>query len=480
MRGFQTFNPQLNDFNSTWYYTSSQVEVDSAIIKSEEAFLIFSKSNPILRSELLLQIINELKTAKSTIEHLYCSESGLSKARFEIEFSRTIFQLNSFSDFLLNDWKKLETFTHATQNSPSLRKIPQAIGPVLVLGSSNFPLAYSTIGGDTVAALAAGCSVIVKAHPMHVGTSMEVSKCINSALLKLNLEEGVFQHLIDDGFEIATQLVNNERIKAVGFTGSIRGGRSIMDIASSRKSPIPVFAEMGSANPVVFLENGFEDQIEHFASVFAHSICNDAGQFCTKPGLFFIPESDRGRELATCLIDNVMEQPSFYMLHPTIHNKFEVLKKDRESLVANSLIEIKGQLEPLQGRQAILQVDAKEFLAHNQLQEEVFGPFAQIIYYKNLSDLKSCLVKLEGQLTGSIVGDRIKSLEFEEIIDVLTLKVGRLILNHIPTGVRVDEAMNHGGPYPASSDSRFTAVGTDSIIRFIRNVTFQNFGNYFQ
>ena len=475
MRGFQTFNPQLNDFNPIKYCSSTYEEVELALEKSQKAFLSYSKTSPSLRSELLLQITQELETAKSTIEAFYCSESGLSNARFEIEFTRTIFQLTSFSDFLLNNWKQLETYTPASQNLPSLRKKPRAIGPVLVMGSSNFPLAYSTIGGDSVAALAAGCSVVVKAHPMHVGTSLEVSNCILSALRKLNLEEGIFQHLIDDGFQVATQLITDTRIQAVGFTGSIRGGRAIMDLESKRKSPIPVFAEMGSANPVVFLENGYEEKINHFAPLFAGSICNDAGQFCTKPGLFFIPKSEKGNELTTRLIEEVIEYTSFYMLHPSIQNNFELLKKERESLAANSWIEKKGKLKPLQGRQAILQVDVKEFLAHNQLQEEVFGPFALIISYENSVELKTCLAKLGGQLTGSIVGDSSKSPDFDEVVDLLALKVGRIILNGIPTGVRVDDTMNHGGPYPASSDSRFTAVGTQSITRFLRNLTFQNF-----
>jgi NADP-dependent aldehyde dehydrogenase len=475
MRGFQTFNPQLNDFNPERYISSTQEEVELALEKSHKAFLTYSKTSPTLRSDLLLQIVQELESAKSTIEVYYCSESGLSKARFEVEFTRTIFQLTSFSDFLLNNWKQLETFTPVSQSLPSLRKTPRAIGPVLVMGSSNFPLAYSTIGGDSVATLAAGCPVIVKAHPIHVGTSLEVSKCIQSALRKLNLEEGIFQHLIDDGFEVATQLITDARIQAIGFTGSIRGGRAIMDLASKRKSPIPVFAEMGSANPVVFLENGFEEKIHHFASLFAGSICNDAGQFCTKPGLFFIPKSEKGIELTARLIEEVIGHSSFYMLHPSIQNKFEQLKKERESIVVNSLAEKRGQLEPLQGRQAILQVDAREFLKNNQLQEEVFGPFAVIVNYESNADLRDCLEMLEGQLTGTIVGDSIKSPGFEYVIDLLSTRVGRLILNGIPTGVRVDEAMNHGGPYPASSDSRFTAVGTQSITRFLRNITFQNF-----
>lgn len=475
MRGFQTFNPQLNNFNPTIYFTSSQHEIELALEKSQNEFLSYSKTNPTLRSELLLQIAQELEIAKPIIETYYCSESGLSKARFEVEFTRTIFQLISFSNFLLDEWKKLETFAASGTNLPSLRKISVAIGPVLVMGSSNFPLAYSTIGGDSVAALAAGCTVIVKAHPMHIGTSLEVAKCVNEAISKLNLGEGIFQHLLDDGYEVATQLVRDNRIQAVGFTGSIKGGRAIMNLANARKSPIPVFAEMGSANPVVFLENGFEDKINLFANLFAGSICNDAGQFCTKPGLFFIPKSDKGKEMAMYLIENVIEQVSAYMLHPSIQNKFEILKKERASLAINPLIEKKGQLEPMQGRQAILQVDAKEFLAHNQLQEEVFGPFALIIHYETNAELKTCLANLEGQLTGSVIGDKIKSPDFQQVIDMLSLKVGRIILNAIPTGVRVNKAMNHGGPYPAASDSRFTAVGSQSITRFLRNITFQNF-----
>jgi NADP-dependent aldehyde dehydrogenase len=475
MRGFQTFNPQLNESNSIIYYSSSQEEVELAIQKSTNSFLSYSNSKPTLRSNLLLEIQAELETAKLTIQTFYCEESGLSQERFEVEFARTLFQLKSFSDFLTTQFDQLEILTPSSFNLPSLRKKQLGIGPVFVLGSSNFPLAYSTIGGDTVAALAAGCPVIVKAHPMHVGTSLVVANCIQKAVSTLDLSEGIFQHLIDDGIEVATQLVKDERIKSVGFTGSIKGGRAIMDLASQRKTPIPVFAEMGSANPVVFLREGFEDKIDFYSELFAQSIVNDAGQFCTKPGLFFIPKSEKGNELTARLIQEVIEHYSFYMLHPSIQNKFEQLKKERESLVANSLIEKKGQLEPLKGRQAILQVDAKEFLKNNQLQEEVFGPFALIISYENSAELKTCLSKLEGQLTGTIVGDRVKNPDFEDVIDLLSTKVGRLILNGIPTGVRVDEAMNHGGPYPASSDSRFTAVGTQSITRFLRIVTFQNF-----
>jgi len=475
MRGFQTFNPHLNDFNSTIYYSSSVEEVEFALQKLQEATLTFSNSTAIQRSQLLKEISIELSTNKQVIQSFYCNESGLSKERFETEFSRTLHQLASFSNFLEYEWEKLEIFTNTFENSPSLRRKKVAIGPVLVMGSSNFPLAYSTIGGDSVASLAAGCPVVVKAHPMHVGTSLEVANCVFRAISKLELNEGIFQHLIDDGLEIAKQLINDTRIKAVGFTGSIKGGRALMDLASARKSPIPVFAEMGSANPVVFLEHGFEDKMEYFTTIFAQAVCMDAGQFCTKPGLIFIPKTIKGDELTSFLIQKVLNQSAFYMLHPNIKNNFERLKKERASISPNSFYESTKILHDMQGRQAVLEIDSDFFLKHVQLQEEVFGPFTLIIRYFEFEDLENCLLSLDGQLTGSLIADRTQNLHFDKIVDLLASKVGRLILNGIPTGVRVDQAMNHGGPYPASSDSRFTAVGTQSIYRFLRNVTFQDF-----
>jgi NADP-dependent aldehyde dehydrogenase len=232
---------------------------------------------------------------------------------------------------------------------------------------------------------------------------------------------------------------------------------------------------MGSANPVVFLENGFEEKINHFAPLFAGSICNDAGQFCTKPGLFFIPSGEKGDELAARLTAEVMDSRPFLMLHPSIKNNFERLKKERSIFSPKTFIEKDGELHPMQGKPAILTIDSKLFINETTLQEEVFGPFALIIRYENLEDLSQCLNQLHGQLTGSIISKTTTDATFIAVLNIFSQKVGRIILNAIPTGVRVDEAMHHGGPYPAASDSRFTAVGTQSIYRFLRNITFQNF-----
>lgn len=475
MRGFQTFNPQLNDFNSEIYFRSNDDEVKFALESLDAAFNFLSNSSYEKRSLLLLTIANKLKDSEEIIKEYYCKESGLSASRFNIEFKRTLFQLESFSDFLLNEFSQSEPHTPKETSNPSLTKKNVSIGPVLVLGASNFPLAYSTIGGDSVAALAAGCPVVVKAHPMQVGTSLAVFNCIQEALKETNFPNSIFQHIIDDGYDLVTQLTKDKRIKAVGFTGSIRGGRTIIDLANSRPDPIPVFAEMGSANPVFFLENGFENDIEHYSNLFAQSVCNDAGQFCTKPGLFFIPKNSFGEQLSSTLQAKISEQQSVVMLHPSIWKNFEKLKNERKSTPNSVFFEIEKEQKGIIGKQAILKIDAKEFLKNHTLQEEVFGPFAVIISYSNEEELFDCIESLEGQLTASIIANTEKSGLFDKLVNCIQHKVGRIILNGVSTGVRVDKNMQHGGPYPASSDSRFSAVGTDSIYRFVRKVTFQNF-----
>lgn len=475
MGGFRTFNPQLNDFNQEVYFRSLNEEVESTLASLENAFQFLSKTSNEQRNLLLRTITSKLFESELEIKHFYCSESGLSESRYEIEFKRTIFQLTSFSDLLLSTENSSILNTEATENLPSLTKKSLPIGPVLVLGASNFPLAYSTIGGDSVAALAAGCPVIVKAHPMHVGTSLAVYNCIQKALLEINFPSSIFQHLIDDGYDLVTQLTKDKRIKAIGFTGSIRGGRAIIDLANTRPDPIPVFAEMGSANPVIFLENGFENEINHYSKLFAASICNDAGQFCTKPGLFFIPKNSFGEQLSSALQAKISEQQSVVMLHPSIWKNFEKLKNERKSTPNSVFFEIEKEQKGIIGKQAILKIDAKEFLKNHTLQEEVFGPFAVIISYSNEEELFDCIESLEGQLTASIIANTEKSGLFDKLVNYIQHKVGRIILNGVSTGVRVDKNMQHGGPYPSSSDTRFTAVGTDSIARFTRNVTFQNF-----
>lgn len=475
MRGFQTFNPQQNSFNPTVYKVSSPEEVENAIQLADETFDVWNESSALERAKLLLEIKAELLTEKKAICSLYCAESGLNKQRFEIEFQRTIFQLELFSDFLTNTFSKIVHSAEANteKNLSHLQKTTQAIGTVLVIGSSNFPLAYSTIGGDSVAALSAGCPVIVKAHPMHVGTSSLVATCVQKAIKNLAFHPGIFSHLIDDSYEISTQLIQHSSIKAVGFTGSIKGGRALMDLASSRPDPIPVFAEMGSSNPVVVLESAF-DTTENWSTIFAQSVTNDAGQFCTKPGLFFVPNSEKGKQFAEELVEKIRTSTPYHMLHPNIESNFENRKQEVRQVEGVAFFESELAFSPNQGKIAVASCDLDVFKNNSILHEEVFGPFALVIFYENQEELKQTLQLLHGQLTFSILTSILDS-SLETFVRIARKKAGRIILNGVPTGVRVDAAQNHGGPYPASSDSRFTAVGTDSIYRFLRNVSLQNF-----
>jgi NADP-dependent aldehyde dehydrogenase len=479
-KGFHTFNPRENKFNDIFHLCSTEHETEIVLSKSREAFQLYSQFELTSRIEFLSRIKDNLVSNKSKIEQQYLSESGLSQTRFEIEFNRTINQIQLFCDYLRNDYTEISSAQkeNAAINTPELTKKNIPIGPILVIGSSNFPLAYSTIGGDTVAALAAGCTVIVKAHPMHVGTSKEVANCIYSAIEELNLPIGVFSHLIDDTYEIATKLIRDPRVKGSGFTGSIRGGRALMNLAASRPEPIPVFAEMGSTNPVIVFKESLFENIESWSKNLSQSICNDAGQFCTKPGIIFIPNTKDGIRFSEILEKKVLEFESFHMLHPSILNSFELLKNQLVELSKTNLSEKKGDLEPMQGRQAILNTSAQTLLSNHKLQEEVFGPFAILVSYNSEEEIEEYLNEIQGQLTITFLGTKKELANNKDIVRIATEKAGRVIFNGVPTGVTVCQSMNHGGPYPASSDARFTAVGTDSIKRFTRSVTYQNFFNY--
>lgn len=479
-KGFYTFNPRENKFNSTLHFCSTESEIAFALQDSSEAFERYANLEFGARIELLERIKAKLLSHKDAIKEAYLTESGLEKSRFEIEFKRTVFQIELFCDFLKTHFQetRVSQKENLELNTPRLIKKNIPLGPILVIGSSNFPLAYSTIGGDTVAALAAGCTVIVKAHPMHVETSKAVANCIFEAIEELKLPRGIFCHLIDDGYEVATKLICDKRIKGVGFTGSIKGGRSLMNLAASREEPIPVFAEMGSINPVVIFNDSLELNIETWSENLANSVCNDAGQFCTKPGLIFIPNSTEGTIFLKRLEKKILEFKSFHMLHPSILKSYEKLKARRAKTANSPLFEKEGKLEEMQGRQGLLETTPSVLLNNPELYEEVFGPFAIVILYNSEIELKNCLNKLTGQLTMTFLGSENEFKKHSKFIQLATEKAGRIIFNGIPTGVTVCQSMNHGGPYPASSDSRFTAVGTDSIFRFTRSVTYQNFFDY--
>lgn len=469
--GFRTFNPSQNTWNTEEYFPTSEVALAEKLNTLSLAQSIYGKLSAESRADFLMAIHASLEQRKEHIRTFYLKESGLSNTRFETEWKRTLTTIQLFEQYLRNQYifEKTEEFPI---DSIRIQKVTLPIGPVLVLGSSNFPLAYSTAGGDTIAAFAAGCCVLVKAHAMHAGTSVQVAECIEEARKTVNLPEGVFTHVLDDGFQHAQKLCLDERIQAIGFTGSFKGGKALMDLAYSRKNPIPVFAEMGSVNPVVIDENLSSEQQETVAEKLALSICNDAGQFCTKPGVIFIPHGQTGEHFTERLKQTIAETNAVPMLHPNIHGNFENGKTKIGSISGVKFTSSSFPQKGIEGLWALAETDVNTFIEYQRLQEEIFGPFSLLVTYNNKEELHTGLEALSGQLTGSIFYETHTDL-VTDCIEMLSRKVGRIILNDVPTGVRVTETMHHGGPFPASSDVRFTAVGPDSIQRFQKYVSIQ-------
>jgi NADP-dependent aldehyde dehydrogenase len=472
---FSSFNPVLNSKNEEVFSVATSEEIENALDFLEKSFYSFANSSSQKRFLLLKKIAEEFLKSKNKIQDAYCKESGLSHERFEIEFNRTYNQVILFAHFLekSNGDVISENEADSLKNLPKLTKKRIPLGPIVVFGASNFPLAYSTLGGDTVAALAAGCPVIVKAHPFHPETSYLVGEVIQNAIAKTEISPGIFSQLFDDGYYTALKLVQDRRIKAGGFTGSYQGGKALYDLAQSRDNPIPFFAEMGSSNPVFVFPELMDEKKEEWTSIFAKSITNDAGQFCTKPGIFFVPNTSSGEDFIEKLCNNVLAEPSFYMLHPTICSSYEKNKIARLNESKGVLFEKPDELESNQGRQGVLVTNVEDLFENPTLQDEVFGPFAIIFKYNSNDELKRAIELLNGQLTSSILCSDTELEEYDEIIFTITQKAGRIIRNGVPTGVRVCESMHHGGPFPATTDSRFTAVGTDSILRFTRPVVYQ-------
>ena len=468
-KGFRTFQASQNTWDTHLYFPTpaSFLQEWENNIRSDQSF--FRNTAPQLRAELLLRIASFLESDKTAIQKIYCQESGLSIARFETEFGRLTHSISLFAAHIQKcTWEKQNVLS--AENKTLLKK-RIALGPVLVLGSSNFPLAYSTMGGDTVAALAAGCCVVVKAHPMHVGTSIAVSSCIERALQELQLPRTIFSHVLDNTFHWANTFAGHPQIKAIGFTGSIKGGRALMDLAAQRPNPIPVFAEMGSLNPVVICSDIDTAQIEIIAQQLARSICTDAGQFCTKPGLLLVAQQ-HFETFKKALLNALTAQVAAPMLHPDIFQKFEARKRQVFQIKGVTKYQSHQNAIGILGRWGLAQAELELLLKEPSLLEEVFGPFAVLSAFENEAQLESLFDQINGQLTTSVFTNN-PALLNHIMSDFIQEKVGRVILNSVPTGVSVVEAMHHGGTYPASSDARFTAVGPDSILRFTKEVSWQ-------
>ncbi|MBL4939537.1 MAG: aldehyde dehydrogenase (NADP(+)) [Lutibacter sp.] len=480
---FKTFNPQANIENEIVYFEASEVEIKKAVELATDAFNIFKTVSGVKKSKFLNEIANEIEALGDDLIKVYCSETGLSKGRATGERERTVFQLRSFANLVKEgSWVEAIIDTADLDREPipkvDIRRMLLPLGPVVVFGASNFPLAYSTAGGDTAAALAAGCPVIVKSHPMHAGTGELVASAIIKAALSTGMPNGVFSNLNSSGIEVGVSLVKNSQVKAVGFTGSIRAGRALYNLAAQRPEPIPVFAEMGSVNPVVILPSAIKNKENVWAKTYAGSITLGAGQFCTNPGLILGIKGDALTNFIQVLSDEILKIEPICMLHPDIVGAYENNKANiQEQAGIKTTASLNTKIVANYGRQTITTVEGVTFLNNTALHQEVFGPFSMVVQCENMQQLVEIISKLEGQLTGTILADTNELENYPLVVSVLQNRVGRIIFNGVPTGVEVCQAMVHGGPYPASTDSRFTAVGVNSIKRWVRPFSFQSWPN---
>jgi NADP-dependent aldehyde dehydrogenase len=480
---FRTFDPLNNVENKTVHIEASQDEINEAVSLAAKAFQEFRSMSGKKKATFLNAIADEILALDDELIQMYCSESGLPEGRAKGERGRTVFQLRSFADLVeQGDWVEASIDTGIPDREPSpkpdLRKMNIPLGPVVVFGASNFPLAYSTAGGDTAAALAAGCPVIVKSHPMHAGTGELVASAIVKAIEKTGMPNGVFSNLNSSGIEVGEQLVKHPEVKAVGFTGSIRGGRALFDLAAKRDEPIPVFAEMGSINPVVILPKAVEGRAGELAQTYADSITLGTGQFCTNPGLILGIKSKSLTGFIEELGVKILEKDPSVMLHPNIHESYQENKNEAASQSNVSIVSAyEKDTQKNFASQMIVTVEGKTFLENSTLHQEVFGPFSMVVQCETIDQLKRIISNLEGQLTGTLIAEDDEAQQYPNLISALQNRVGRLIYNGVPTGVEVCPSMTHGGPYPASTDSRFTAVGINSIKRWVRPFSFQDWPN---
>ncbi|MAC87352.1 MAG: aldehyde dehydrogenase (NADP(+)) [Gammaproteobacteria bacterium] len=480
---FKTFNPILNTENDSIFHEVSNDELEEAVNLASSAFKEFRKTTGKQKAVFLNAIADEILALDDRLIETYCSETGLPAGRAKGERGRTIGQLRNFANLVSEgSWVEATIDTADTERAPApkpdLRKMLIPLGPIVVFGASNFPLAYSTAGGDTAAAFAAGCPVIVKSHPMHAGTGELVASAIVKAGIASGMPNGVFSNLNSRGIEVGVALVKHPKIKAVGFTGSIKGGRSLLDLATKREEPIPVFAEMGSVNPVIILPEALHKNGKSLAKTYAGSITLGTGQFCTNPGLLLGIKSAELTAFIQNLGKEILQIKPSVMLHPNIIGAYEVSKNNT---MAQSNIEVVAQyqdeVQPNFARQMITTVEGQTFLENSTLHQEVFGPFSIVVQCEDSHQLEKIISQLEGQLTGTIIAENDEIATYSKIIDALQNRVGRIIYNGVPTGVEVSQSMVHGGPYPSSTDSRFTAVGINSIKRWVRPFSFQDWPN---
>jgi alpha-ketoglutaric semialdehyde dehydrogenase len=476
-------NPATGKRLEPGFFDASLADVEAAARLSTKAFEQFSRWTVPLRAALLRRIADLFEANLPAIVERANCETALPAARLQGEAARTCGQLRLFATLLEAGWWQEARIDHADPArkplpKPDIRSMLVPLGPVAVFSSSNFPLAFSVAGGDTASALAAGCTVIVKPHQGHPGTSELVASVVSQAARECGAPEGVFSMLYGPGREIGIALVKHPLVKAVGFTGSRAGGRALMDAAAARPVPIPVYAEMGSINPVFLLPGALEAAAESLATGLHASVTLGVGQFCTNPGLVFVQVSPAMNKFLEKLQTLMSATPAGTMLTESICAEYHAGLQQFSQVAGVQQPGAQAAAAAGNGcsaQAALLVTDAETFLQNRSLMDEVFGPSTLVVRCASRAEMLAAAEILEGQLTATVHATHEELAASHDLLSILQTKAGRVLYNGFPTGVEVCHAMVHGGPYPATADGRSTSVGTRALQRFLRPVCYQNF-----
>lgn len=475
---FYGFSPAQNEPLSQAYYDISLDLVDAACERAAQTFVIYRQTSTQVRSEFLNAIADEIEALGEQLLEVTHQETNLPMARLQGERGRTINQLRAFADALAQNLAPLH-ISREDLADPARQPLPKPhtklkylpLGPVAVFGASNFPYAFSTLGGDTAAALAAGCPVVMKSHRAHPGTSELMTRAIDKAIQRCDMPAGVFSMLQGVNYDISHRLVAAPQIKAVGFTGSMGVAKALMATIQTRAEPIPFYGELGSINPQVILPEALHSKPE-LAEQLCASMLMGNGQFCTSPGLWLVPATGCDAFMDK-VIESINTAPSDTLLTPGIVRSFAHAIESLTECKATTLVAQGARQRDFHANAHVFSCDAKAFLQTSLLHEEVFGPCALIVHYTDSVQLMAVINALEGQLTASVHGADEQNDEHQALLEALSYKVGRLIFEQMPTGVEVCPSMNHGGPFPSSTDVRSTSVGLEAMRRFMRPLCVQ-------
>jgi len=475
---FHAVNPQTGEALEPQFTSASSDDVNAAANAAQQAFTVYSQLPGRARARFLRAIADGLDAASAELGARAQLETALPQPRLQGEIKRAVNQFRMFAEVIEEgSWVAARIDTALPNRQPlprpDLRSMLRPLGPVAVFGASNFPVAFSVAGGDTASAFAAGNPVVVKAHPAHPGASEIEARVIIASAKACGLPAGVFSVLFDSGIEIGKALVQHPVICAVGFTGSLTAGRALMDLAAQRPRPIPCFAEMSSTNPVFVLPSALRERGKQIAGGLFNSFTASAGQMCTKPGLVFLPEQPESETFLSELRALTSDSGAFTLLTPGIAASYQKSIQNRGSRSDIESRAAAASSGSCAASATLLETRIDDFLKSPELSHEVFGPASLVIRYEQRKAILEAAEALDGHLTATVIGSPEDLAEYRDLIQILERKAGRIIFNGFPTGVEVAPAMVHGGPYPSTSDSRFTAVGSRAILRFARPVCYQ-------